>query len=121
MAIIFVLFRIIVFTTNIFTNSKFLIPISLLPRSCNILVLRIQLILMRIRICFLDPHWKKVMSLRFTEFFNEAEFSNFLSYFFRFSFFNSLVCPLGPYPWIQEEVKILRIQRIRIRILSSAL
>ena len=50
-------------------------------------VLRIHLILMRIRI--LDPHWKKmiriqVISVRTTEFFNNAEFSYLLSYFFTY-------------------------------------
>ena len=50
-------------------------------------VLRIYLILMQIRI--LDPHWKKMKPdpgyffKIYWLFFNKAEFSNFLSYFFR--------------------------------------
>ena len=56
-------------------------------------VLRIHSNLMRIRI--LDPHWKKyfririeIMNilLRFTDFFNKAELSNYLSSFFSFIF-----------------------------------
>ena len=56
----------------------------------NLAVLRIQLILMRIRIQILDPHWKKWIririqamniSLRFTNFFKEQEFSNYFSSF----------------------------------------
>ena len=82
-------------------------------------VLRIQLILMRIRI--LDPHWKKWIririqdiSLKFTEFFLTKQ---------NFKIFGliSFACPLNPDPWIRiflqiriQEAKILRIQRIRI-------
>ena len=57
------------------------------------LVLWIQLILMRIRI--LDPHWKKwtriliqVISIKFTQFFNKAEFFKFFVLFFLKSYCN---------------------------------
>ena len=47
-------------------------------------VLRIQLILMRIRIRILDPHWKKNGSgSKLLKSYNKAEFLNLLSYVFR--------------------------------------
>jgi len=52
-----------------------------------ITLLRIHLILMRIRIRILDPHWKKwiriqVISLRFTEFFKQKIIFKFFVLFF---------------------------------------
>ena len=88
-------------------------------------VLRIQLILMRIRILYL--HWKTIDQDPNPDnfsFFNSSDlgFESKKLFFALFWFF----CLLDPDPWIRiflririQEPKILRIQRIWIRILST--
>ena len=82
-------------------------------------VLRIHLILMRIRIRILDPHWKKKI---------DSDPGHFLKIYWFFLTKKVFFCsfwlkfyPLDPNQWIRiylririQEVKILRIQRIRI-------